>query len=272
MTHACRLVRSGERRRFRIGWVEVGASPVIIAGPCSVEDRDMIRRVADYLAREVVDGLGFKRLVLRGGCWKPRTSPYSFQGHGWRAVEWLREAGERAGLPVATEVMDPRHVARLAGMVDAAWVGARNMQNTPLLLELASSFPKPVLVKRHFGARIEEWLCAAEYLLSRGKEDVALVERGTRGINEYARFTLDATVVPIVKQEARLPVIVDVSHPAGRRSLVPPLARAMLAAGADGLMVEVHPEPSRALSDKDQQLRPEEFRRLVEELMEMKLL
>lgn len=274
MPGKCRLVRQGPRRPISIGGVMVGeqGKPVVIAGPCSVEDREMIRETADYIAREIVDGLGFKRIILRGGCWKPRTSPYSFQGHGWRAVEWLREAGDRAGLPVITEVMDPRHVAGLAGMVDAVWVGARNMQNTPLLLELASGFPGPVLLKRHFGALIEEWLCAAEYLLANGKEDVALIERGTRGINEYARFTLDVTVIPIVKQEARLPLVVDVSHPAGKRSLVPALARAALAAGADGIMVEVHPEPGRALSDKDQQLGLEEFRRLLESLMEMKLL
>ena len=161
--------------------------------------------------------------------------------------------------------MDPRDVAKAAEYVDVLWIGARNMQNTPLLREAAKT-GKPVLLKRHFGATINEWLCAAEYLLAGGNNQVALVERGTRGFNEYARFTLDITVVPVVKEVSRLPLIIDVSHPAGKRSLVPPLIAAALAAGAHGVMLEVHPSPDRALSDAKQQLDFETFRRVFHEL------
>ncbi|KSW12418.1 hypothetical protein CF15_06740 [Pyrodictium occultum] len=264
----CRLVlrEHGEPVRFHIRGVEVnGDKPLIIAGPCSVESREMIIETAMAIKRILVDELGFTNVVLRGGAWKPRTSPYSFQGHGARALEWLREAGDKTGLPVATEVLDPRDVGTAAEYVDAIWVGARNMQNTPLLRELAKA-GKPVLLKRHFGATINEWLCSAEYLLAGGLEEVALIERGTRGINEYARFTLDITVVPIIREVSRLPIIVDVSHPAGRRSLVPPLAKAALAAGAHGVMIEVHPSPDKALSDAKQQLSFDMFEKLAREL------
>ncbi len=252
----CRLVfrSGGEPLRVELGRGVVvgGGRPVVVAGPCSVESEEMIVETALFLKKLLVDGLGVP-FVLRGGAWKPRTSPYSFQGHGEKALVWLREAGDRAGVPVATEVMDPRHVGLAAEYVDVLWVGARSMQNTPLLRELARA-GKPVLLKRHFGATVNEWLCAAEYLLAGGNERVVLVERGTRGFNEYARFSLDITVVPVVKEVSRLPLLVDVSHPAGRRSLVPSLAAAALAAGADGIMVEVHPRPGEALSDAKQQL------------------
>ncbi len=270
MANECRraLLEYGERVIVDINGVRVGERPVLVAGPCSIEDRDMIVETALFL-RRLADQYGVS-IVLRGGAWKPRTSPYSFQGHGLRALEWLREASDRSGLPVATEVMDPRFVRDTAEYVDILWVGARNMQNTPLLRELAR-IEKPVMVKRHFGATISEWLCAVEYLLAEGKEDVVLVERGTRGINEYARFVLDLTVVPIIKEVSRLPIIVDVSHPAGKRSLVPSLARGALAAGADGIMVEVHPRPEKALSDKAQQLGFREFEELVADLRGMGL-
>jgi 3-deoxy-7-phosphoheptulonate synthase len=271
MASECRsvLLESGERVVVDIRGVRIGERPVLVAGPCSVEDRDMIVETALFL-RRLADRYGIS-IVLRGGVWKPRTSPYSFQGHGLRALEWLREAGDRSGQPVATEVMDPRLVRDAAEYADALWVGARSMQNTPLLRELAR-VDKPVMVKRHFGATIGEWLCAAEYLLAEGKEDVVLVERGIRGINEYARFVLDLTVVPIVKEISRLPLIVDVSHPAGKRSLVPSLARGALAAGADGVMVEVHPRPEKALSDRAQQLDFEGFEKLVSSLRRMGLI
>ena len=272
----CKLVlrEAGSPPTLRLGkGIELARdrAPLIVAGPCSVEDPDMIRETALFIRRLLVDELGYRLVVLRGGAWKPRTSPYSFQGHGAKALEWLREAGDAAGLPVATEVMDPRDVKLAAEYVDVLWVGARNMQNTPLLRELAK-VEKPVLLKRHFGATINEWLCAAEYLLAGGNEQVALVERGTRGFNEYARFTLDITVVPIVKKVSRLPILVDVSHPAGRRDLVPPLMAAALAAGADGLMVEVHPNPDKALSDAKQQLSFQEFRDAIQELARRGLL
>jgi len=260
------LRESGEPIRFRVRGAEIGGkTPVIIAGPCSIEDRDMIIETAEAVKRILVDKYGLRNVVIRGGAWKPRTSPYSFQGHGAKALEWLREAGDRTGLPVATEVMDPRDVKITAEYVDIMWVGARNMQNTPLLRELARA-GKPVLLKRHFGATINEWLCSAEYLLAGGLEEVALVERGTRGFNEYARFSLDITVVPVVREVSRLPIIVDVSHPAGRRSLVPWLARAALAAGAHGVMIEIHPNPDKALSDSKQQLPFKMFEELVDQL------
>jgi len=274
LTECKRVLReNGPPISFTIGGkVAVGGEkPVVIAGPCAVESREAILEVAEAIKSVLVDELGFNNVVLRGGVWKPRTSPYSFQGHGEKALVWLREAGDAVGLPVATEVMDPRDVKVASEYADLLWVGARNMQNTPLLRELAK-IENPVLLKRHFGATITEWLCAAEYLLAEGKENVGLVERGTRGINEYARFTLDITVVPIVKELSRLPIIVDVSHPAGKRNLVPPLAKAALAAGAHGIMVEVHPNPRQALSDKDQQLDPQSFRSLVRELRRMNLL
>lgn len=253
------------------GVVIGGGAPVVIAGPCSVESREMISRVALFLAEQVRDELGIRNLVLRGGAWKPRTHPYSFQGHGLKALEWLKQAGEEAGIPVATEVMDPRDVEAAASLADFLWVGARNMQNTPLLRELGRA-GKPVLLKRHFGASIGEWLCAAEYILAEGNERVALIERGTRGFNEYARFSLDLTVVPVVKRVSRLPLVVDVSHPAGDRGLVPSLAYGALAAGADGVMIEIHPDPDKALSDAKQQLRLEDFKALARGLREAGLL
>ena len=265
----CKLVlrEAGDPVRIEAGkGVTIGGEqPVVIAGPCSVEDPEMITETALHVRRVLVEELGLRNVIIRGGAWKPRTSPYSFQGHGEKALEWLREAGDKAGLPVATEVMDPRDVAKAAEYVDVLWIGARNMQNTPLLREAAKT-GKPVLLKRHFGATINEWLCAAEYLLAGGNNQVALVERGTRGFNEYARFTLDITVVPVVREVSRLPLIVDVSHPAGKRSLVPPLIAAALAAGAHGVMLEVHPSPDRALSDAKQQLDFETFRRVFHEL------
>lgn len=263
----------GEMVRISVkgGVVIGGGVPVVVAGPCSVESREMIVETALFLKKTLVEELGFSNVVIRGGVWKPRTSPYSFQGHGARALEWLREAGDKAGLPVTTEVMDPRDVSVAAEYVDVLWIGARNMQNTPLLREVART-GKPVLLKRHFGATINEWLCAAEYLLAEGNEQVALVERGTRGVNEYARFSLDITVVPIVKKLSRLPLLVDVSHPAGRRDIVAPLTAASLAAGADGVMVEVHPSPSSALSDSKQQLSFSEFKSMAVMLKEKGLL
>ncbi|WP_317894632.1 3-deoxy-7-phosphoheptulonate synthase [Pyrofollis japonicus] len=266
------LHKGGGPISFRVGRAVVGGEePLVIAGPCSVENPDMILETAATLKQILVDRLGFSNVILRGGAWKPRTSPYSFQGHGEKALEWLREAGDKTGLPVMTEVMDPRDVGTAAEYVDAIWVGARNMQNTPLLKELAKA-GKPVFLKRHFGSTINEWLCSAEYLLADGLEEVALIERGIRCINEYARFSLDITVVPVVKEVSRLPIIVDVSHPAGRRSLVPWLARAALAAGAHGIMVEVHPRPDEALSDAKQQLDFRMFETMVKELREMGLL
>ncbi|GEM_PF-5156918 len=265
------LTDSGPRLSFSIGRAEIGKKPLLIIGPCSVENREMIIKVAEFVSMQIIDKLGVKNIVLRGGVWKPRTSPYSFQGVGEDALVWLREAGDIYGLPVIAEVLDPRQVEVADKYLHGFWVGARNMQNTPLLKELAL-YNKPVLLKRYFGAMINEWLCAAEYLLAGGNSKVGLIERGTRGLNEYTRFSLDVTVIPVIKKISRLPIIVDVSHPAGYHEYVPALAAASLAAGADGLMVEVHPNPANALSDKHQQLTFQELNSVVLDLLRMRLL
>ncbi len=241
-----------------------GEKPVVIAGPCAVESWDQI-----LAAAEAVAAAGAR--VLRGGAWKPRTSPYSFQGLGLEGLRLLRRAGDRVGLPVVSEVMDPRDVAKAQPYVDAFQVGARSMQNYPLLRELSRA-GKPVLLKRGMGNTLLELLSSAEYLLAGGNTQVILVERGIRTFETSTRFTLDIAAVPVLRHNTHLPVIVDPSHPAGRRALVPPLAKAGLAAGAHGLLVEVHPWPEKALSDSSQQLTPEMFEGLMRDLKWMRLL
>ncbi|MEB3859993.1 MAG: 3-deoxy-7-phosphoheptulonate synthase [Desulfurococcales archaeon] len=254
-----------ERTVVEVGGVRVGSGrPVVIAGPCSVESEKQIMEVAVAVRESGAH-------MLRGGAFKPRTSPYSFHGLGVEGLKLLRKAGDATGLPVVTEVMDPRQVEVVARYADAVQIGARNMQNFPLLREVGKA-GIPVFLKRGFGNTIEEWLYAAEYIMAEGNESVVLVERGIRSFETSTRFTLDIAAVPVVKEISHLPVIVDPSHPAGKRSLVPPLAKAALAAGADGIMVEVHPDPERALSDSAQQLSLEEFRRLMGELRWMRLL
>ncbi len=254
-----------ERTIVSVGGVRVGGGrPVIVAGPCAVESREQIMRAAAAVKEAGAH-------ILRGGAFKPRTSPYSFQGLGLEGLKLLREAGDEVGLPVVTEVLDPRMVGVVAEYADALQVGARNMQNYPLLREVGRS-GKPVFIKRGFGSRISELLAAAEYIMLEGNDQVVLVERGIRTFEPSTRFTLDIAAVPVLKESTHLPVVVDPSHAAGRRELVPPLAKAALAAGADGLMIEVHPEPDKALSDAKQQLTPDQFRRLVGELRWMRLL
>ncbi len=251
-----------DRTLVKVGNVVVGSgSAIVIAGPCSVESREQIMEVA-----QLVKEAGAH--MFRGGAFKPRTSPYSFQGLGVEGLKYLREAGDATGLPVVTEVLDPRHVDLVAKYADVLQVGARNMQNFPLLKELGR-VRKPVLLKRGFGATIEELLCAAEYILLGGNDQVILCERGIRTFDRLTRFTLDIAAVPLLKELTHLPVIVDPSHAAGKRSLVPPLAKAALAAGADGLMIEVHPRPDEALSDGPQSLTPEMFRELMRDLRVM---
>lgn len=258
--------RRGEGRTVvRVGGVEIGSGkPVVIAGPCSVESREQILEAA-RVAKEA------GAHILRGGAFKPRTSPYSFQGLGEKGLRYLREAGDEVGLPVVTEVLDPRLVGLVAEYADMIQVGARNMQNFPLLREVGRA-GKPVLLKRGFGTTIEELLHAAEYILAEGNDQVVLCERGIRTFEGSTRFTLDIAAVPVLKEKTHLPVIVDPSHAAGRRSLVPPLVKAALAAGADGVMVEVHPDPENALSDGPQSLTPEMFRQMMGELRCLKLL
>jgi 3-deoxy-7-phosphoheptulonate synthase len=203
--------------------------------------------------------------LLRGGCFKPRTSPYSFQGHGLEALEWLAEAGAEAGLPIVTEVMHPQDVEPVAARAHLLQVGARNMQNFSLLKELGR-IDRPVMLKRGLMASIDEWLHAAEYILAHGNQMVVLCERGIRTFETATRNTLDLSAVPVLRERTHLPVIVDPSHAVGVRRFIPPMAEAALAAGAQGLMLEIHPEPERALSDGPQALTFDLFARLMTRL------
>lgn len=227
----------------------------VIAGPCSVEGREMLLDTADSVRAAGAS-------ALRGGAFKPRTSPYSFRGLGEAALTILAEARERTGLPVVTEVMDTRHVSLVSAYADVLQIGARNMQNFALLSEVGGQ-PKPVLLKRGLAATLEDLLLAAEYVMSCGNASVILCERGIRTFERATRNTLDIGAVPWLKAESHLPVIVDPSHAAGRRDLVRPLALAAVAAGADGLLIEVHPDPDRARSDGDQSLDPTMFASLM---------
>ncbi|HEV8516844.1 MAG TPA: 3-deoxy-7-phosphoheptulonate synthase [Candidatus Limnocylindrales bacterium] len=227
----------------------------IIAGPCSVESREQLFETADAVAAAGAT-------ILRGGAFKPRTSPYSFQGLGVEALRYLAEAGEQTGLPVVTEVMEPSQVEIISRYADILQIGTRNMQNYSLLTAVGR-IAKPVLLKRGYGATVEEWLMAAEYVVSSGNPDVILCERGIRTFETYTRNTLDLAAVPLLHHLTHLPVVVDPSHATGKRWLVKPMALAGVAAGADGVIVEVHPRPDEALSDGDQSLTPEQFRDLM---------
>ena len=223
-----------------------GKKIVVIAGPCSVESRQQIMKVGELLKR-----LGAK--MIRGGAFKPRTSPYSFQGLGKEGLKILKEAREKYDLRVVTEVMDPRDVALVSEYADILQVGTRNMQNFNLLKEVGTA-PRAVLLKRGQSATIEELLMAAEYIVSQGNKQIILCERGIRTFETYTRNTLDISAVPIIKKLSHLPVIVDPSHGTGKCDLVTPIAKAAIAAGADGIMVEVHPKPMEAMSDGEQSL------------------
>lgn len=244
---------------IRIGDLSIGdAELVVMAGPCAIEDEEQLIQAA-----EAVKKAGAR--VLRAGAFKPRTSPYSFQGLEQQGLQFLNRVREKTGLLIVTEVMDQFTVEEVAECADIIQVGARNMQNYYLLRELGR-IRKPVLLKRGLSATIEEWLMAAEYILSGGNYDVILCERGIRTFEPYTRNTLDLSAVPLVKQLSHLPVIVDPSHGTGLSSLVPAMSKAALAAGADGLMIEVHPNPQEALSDGPQSLTPIQFQTLMKEL------
>jgi len=230
----------------------------LIAGPCTVESREQTLSTA-----RAVQAAGAS--MLRGGAFKPRTSPYSFQGLGLEGLAILEEAREDTGLPLATELMDPRHVEAVVEVADVIQIGARNMQNFLLLSEVGKT-DKPVLLKRGSSASVEELLMAAEYILKEGNPRVILCERGIKTFERSTRFTLDIGAVPVLKEETHLPVIVDPSHAAGRRELVPALARAAVAAGADGIIVEAHPEPEHALCDAPQQIPTQRFAAFAEEI------
>lgn len=243
----------------RVKGVTIGGKKIcVMAGPCSVENREMIIDIARKVKR---DGASF----IRGGAYKPRTSPYSFQGLGEEGLKYLAEAGRKTGLPVVTELMDPRDMAVVEKYADIIQIGARNMQNFRLLLEVGQS-RKPVLLKRGLSATLKEWLMSAEYIMSRGNHEVILCERGIRTFETATRNTLDISAVPVLKQMTHLPVIVDPSHGVGNWEHVPAMARAAVAAGADGLMIEVHTNPEEAFSDGEQSLKPELFKKTMKEL------
>jgi len=242
-----------------VNGVEIGSQRLaVIAGPCSVEGRQMLLDTA-----QKVKAAGAN--LLRGGAFKPRTSPYAFQGLGEEGLKYLAEVREITGLPVVTELMDPRDAELVMKYADVIQIGARNMQNFRLLKEVGA-YRKPVLLKRGMSSTIQELLMSAEYIMSEGNYHVILCERGIRTFEDYTRNTLDLSAVPSIKQLSHLPVIVDPSHATGKWSLVHPMALAAVAAGADGLMIEVHPKPEEALSDGPQALIPDRFVKLMGEI------
>lgn len=245
--------------RISLGSVEVGGPRVVVlAGPCSVEGRDVMEETGKFLASRGASG-------LRGGAFKPRTSPYSFQGLGQEGLQILADVRAETGLPVVTEVMDTRQVELVAEYADALQVGTRNMQNFPLLSEVGRTH-RPVLLKRGMASTVKDLLLAAEYVMKQGNAKVMLCERGIRTFETATRNTFDLAAIPLLKQETHLPVIADPSHGAGRRDLVPALAFGAVAAGVDGLLVEVHPDPERAWSDGEQTLDFQEFEDLMERM------
>jgi 3-deoxy-7-phosphoheptulonate synthase len=248
-----------ENTVVEVNGIPIGGKEVIImAGPCAVENQEQLAQTA-----RVVRAGG--AVILRGGAYKPRTSPYSFQGLGLEGLKMLADAREETGLSVVSEVMDTRQVEVVAQYADILQIGSRNMQNFPLLKE-AGQYPNPILLKRGMMATLDEYLYAAEYLLAHGNPSVILCERGIRTFEPSTRFTLDLNAIPLLKERTHLPVIVDPSHGTGIRSLVPTMAKAAVAAGADGLLMEVHYHPEDALCDGSQSLYPDDFGMLVEDL------
>src|SRR5690554_54211 len=255
------LIAAGQKNGFQSIQEMFALSPdepVIIAGPCAVEKIDYLEKIASFL-----QALGIK--FLRAGAFKPRTSPYDFQGLREEGLKILHEIGKKYGLITVTEVMDTRDVEKVADYADILQIGARNMQNFELLKEVGNT-NRPVLLKRVLSATIQEFMFAAEYVGVRGNRRLILCERGIRTFEVKTRNTLDLSSIPIIKKETSLPVVVDLSHSLGRKDIIKPMAQAALAAGSDGLMIEVHPIPELALSDAKQQLNPEEFRELLSTL------
>jgi 3-deoxy-7-phosphoheptulonate synthase len=245
--------------RVSCGGVEIGGKRiVVIAGPCAVESEVQLMEAATAVKKAGAS-------ILRGGAFKPRTSPFSFQGMQKAGLELLIKAREAMGMPVVTEVVDPHDVELVSEYADILQIGSRNMQNFALLTNAGKS-RRPVVLKRGFSCTITEWLTAADYLLAGGNEQVVLCERGIRTFEDSIRFSLDISALPVLKKSSHLPVIVDPSHAAGHYSLVPAIAKAAVAAGADGLLIEVHPNPKEALVDGLQSLSPSDFTRLMEEL------
>ena len=242
-----------------VGNVKIGGNRVVMmAGPCAVESERQIMEIAGAV-REA------GAVILRGGAFKPRTSPYSFQGLGEEGLKYLRKAGDAFGMPVTTEVVSPKDVAMMCDYIDMFQIGARNMQNFELLKEVGKT-GMPVLLKRGLAATIEEWLMAAEYLMANGTDQVVLCERGIRTYEKATRNTLDCSAIPVVQKLTHLPVIGDPSHATGMRDLVAPMGLALVAAGASGLIVEVHNHPEKAFSDGPQSLYPQQFEKLVRDV------
>jgi 3-deoxy-7-phosphoheptulonate synthase len=237
-----------QRTVINVSNVAVGRDLVVIAGPCSVESEEQMLASAHAVKDAGAD-------MLRGGAFKPRTSPYAFQGLGLRGLKLLAEAGRQTGLPIVTEVIDPRDVSWVAEFADVLQIGTRNMQNYSLLKEVGQT-GRPVLLKRGMYSTLEEWLNCAEYILSEGNPNVILCERGIRTFERYTRNTLDLSAVPAIKELTHLPIIIDPTHSTGRINLIGPMSMAAVAAGADGLIIEVHYKPEEALCDADQALTP----------------
>lgn len=252
------LLKEHAKTVVELNGVSIGSGFCVIAGPCSVESEKQTIETARAVKAAGAD-------ILRGGAFKPRTSPYAFQGLGLKGLKILKKAQEETGLPIVTEVVDTRDVPWVCEYADIIQIGARNMQNFSLLKE-AGKTRKPVLLKRGMNSTIEEFLNCAEYILSAGNPYVVLCERGIRTFETYTRNTLDISAVPALKELTHLPVIIDPSHAAGRVSLIPPLSLAAVAAGADGIMIEVHCNPPEAICDKDQALTPRQFDLLMGQL------
>lgn len=251
-----------EGTQVRIKDVVIGGEQVVMmAGPCTIESREQVETTAAAVASQGVQ-------ILRGGAFKPRTSPYSFQGLGEQGLRMLREAADRHGMLTVSEIMESSQIPMFIRYVDILQVGARNMQNFNLLKDLAK-LNKPVLLKRGPAATIEETLLSAEYLMAGGNHEVIICERGIKTFETYTRNTLDISAIPVIKKLSHLPVIADPSHGTGRRDKVPPMARAAVAAGADGLLIEVHNDPDRALCDGAQSLLPEQFTKLMAQLRQI---
>ncbi|MBI3195205.1 MAG: 3-deoxy-7-phosphoheptulonate synthase [Ignavibacteriae bacterium] len=241
-----------------VAGVKIGGNNiVVIAGPCSVETKEQLMKTARIVKKAGAN-------LLRGGAYKPRTSPYAFQGLGKEGLKFLAAARRETGLGIVTEVMESQDVELVAEYADMLQVGARNMQNTKLLRSLGK-IRKPILLKRNFAATLNEFLMSAEYILSGGNEQVVLCERGIRTFVEYTRNTFDLNIIPVIKQLSHLPILADPSHATGRQDIVIPMSRAAIACGADGLIVEVHTNPAQAFSDGDQSLTPEQFSTLMRE-------
>ena len=257
-------LNGGDRKRtiITVGDVKIGEDFVVIAGPCSVESEEQTLETARQ-----VKAAGAH--MLRGGAFKPRTSPYSFQGLGIKGLKILEKAKKETGLPIVTEVTDPRDVSWVCEYADVLQIGTRNMQNFSLLQEVGKS-NKPALLKRGMYSTLSEWLNCAEYILAGGNKDVILCERGIRTFETYTRNTLDLSIVPSVKEVSHLPIIVDPSHGTGRLSVIEPMSLAAMAAGADGILIEVHYNPSEAICDKDQAMPTNTFAGLMKKLATLK--